>query len=178
MPLWYIPRKRSVKDHRMNRKQICCTVVLTAVVTATGAQQVQTQQQAPPAQPSGTGPEFRSAARRWPGAMDEARARQLYVSNDHADHGRGVDFARQVEQKADDDKRYARSHQRRCRFPEGRLTAAASATSTFRPTCSSRCRSAVRKGTRRSSGSTVASTATGGSRCGRSFARRWNEATW
>ena len=90
----------------MNRKQIYCTVVLTAVVTATGAQQVQTQQQAPPAQPSAQAPS--SAPRgRWPGAMDEDRARQLYVSNDHADHGRGVDFARQVEQKADDDKRYA-----------------------------------------------------------------------
>ena len=90
----------------MNRKQIYCTVVLTAVVTATGAQQVQTQQQAPPAQPSAQAP---SSAPRggWPGAMDEDRARQLYVSNDHADHGRGVDFARQVEQKADDDKRYA-----------------------------------------------------------------------
>ena len=90
----------------MNRKQIYCTVVLTAVVTATGAQQVQTQQQAPPAQPSAQAPG--SAPRGgWPGAMDEDRARKLYVSNDHADHGRDVDFARQVEQKADDDKRYA-----------------------------------------------------------------------
>ena len=90
----------------MNRKQIYCTVVLTAVVTSTGAQQVQTQQQAPPAQPSAQAP---SSAPRggWPGAMDEDRARKLYVSNDHADHGRDVDFARQVEQKADDDKRYA-----------------------------------------------------------------------
>ena len=39
--------------------------------------------------------------------MDEARARQLYVSNDHADHGRGVNFERQIKQKAEDDKRYA-----------------------------------------------------------------------
>ena len=44
---------------------------------------------------------------RWQGPMDEDRARQLYVSNDPADHGRGVDFARQIAQKAEEDGRYA-----------------------------------------------------------------------
>ena len=93
----------------MNRKQLYCAAVLTAAVFATGAQQVQTQQPAPPAQPAvqAPTPQPQGGRGRWSGPMDEDRARQLYVSNDHADHGRGVDYARQVQQKADEDKRYA-----------------------------------------------------------------------
>ena len=93
----------------MNRKQLYCAAVLTAAVFATGAQQVQTQQPAPPAQPAvqAPNPQPQGGRGRWSGPMDEDRARQLYVSNDHADHGRGVDYARQVQQKADEDKRYA-----------------------------------------------------------------------
>ena len=44
---------------------------------------------------------------RWTGPVDEDRARQLYVSNDPADHALGVDFERQIQQKAETDKRYA-----------------------------------------------------------------------
>jgi dipeptidyl aminopeptidase/acylaminoacyl peptidase len=92
----------------MNRRQVSCAAVLTATVTVLGAQQAQTQQQSPP-QPATQAPTAQppSPRGRWSRPMDEDRARQLYVSNDHADHGRGVDFARQIQQKADDDKRYA-----------------------------------------------------------------------
>ena len=38
---------------------------------------------------------------------DDARARQLYVSTDPADHARGYDFERDVKSKADIDRRYA-----------------------------------------------------------------------
>jgi dipeptidyl aminopeptidase/acylaminoacyl peptidase len=93
----------------MTKRQVSCAVVLAAAVTAAGAQQAQTQsappQQPPPQQqpPAQQQPE---RSRGWTGAMDEARARQLYVSNDHEDHGRGVDFERQVRAKQDEDKRY------------------------------------------------------------------------
>ena len=89
----------------MNCKQVWTAVVLTASVSAIGAHQAQTQQQPPakppsqtsaPAQPTPEG----QRSRGYQGEMDEARARQLYVSNDHADHGRGVDFERQIEAKA------------------------------------------------------------------------------
>src|SRR5918993_93872 len=62
-------------------------------------QQAAPQAQAPAPQSGGRGA--------WRGQMDEARARQLYVSNDHADHGRGVNFEDQMEAKAQTDKRYA-----------------------------------------------------------------------
>jgi dipeptidyl aminopeptidase/acylaminoacyl peptidase len=39
--------------------------------------------------------------------MDEERARTLYVSNDPKDHSPGYDFQRDVDQKAEMDKRYA-----------------------------------------------------------------------
>lgn len=101
----------------MNKTQFWCAAALFGATVAIGAQQTQTparpQGQAPaaqqPAQPQQQG---RGGARGggrggWQGPMDEARARQLYVSNDHADHGRGVDFDRQVQQKAETDRRYA-----------------------------------------------------------------------
>ena len=97
----------------MNRNQIWCTAVLAGAVFTIGVQQAQTQQ-APPAQPPAgqrpqqqpAGEEGRGGRGGWQGPMDEARARQLYVSNDHAEHGRGVNFERQVQQKAEEDARY------------------------------------------------------------------------
>lgn len=39
--------------------------------------------------------------------IDQERARRLYVSKDPKDHGLGVDFERQIEAKAETDRRYA-----------------------------------------------------------------------
>jgi dipeptidyl aminopeptidase/acylaminoacyl peptidase len=90
----------------MNKTQFWCAAALFGATVAIGAQQSQppaTQQ--PAGQPTQQG---RGGGRGgWQGEMDEARARQLYVSNDHADHGRGVNFDRQVQEKALEDKRYA-----------------------------------------------------------------------
>ena len=96
----------------MSRNQLWCASVLGAVVFTIGAQQAQTQQAPPaqqkPQQQQQQGEEGGRGGRGgWQGPMDEARARQLYVSNDHAEHGRGVNFERQVQQKAEDDKRQA-----------------------------------------------------------------------
>ena len=89
-------------------KQAWCAAVLMAAVSVVGAQQ--SQQASPPQQQQGrqqpeAGP--RGARGAWQGPMDEARARQLYVSNDPEDQGRGVDFERQIQAKAETDKRYA-----------------------------------------------------------------------
>lgn len=91
-------------------RQVLCSAVFTAAVSVVGAQ-VQTQ---PPPQPQQTRPQQQGGEqpgqrgrRGWQGPMDEARARQLYVSNDHADHGRNVDFERQIQAKAETDRRYA-----------------------------------------------------------------------
>ncbi len=83
----------------MNRRQIGCAAVLMAAVSAMGARQAQTPQ---PAAAQSQGP-----SGRWQHAMDEDRARQLYVSSDPADHSRDVDFAGQIKRKAEDDHRYA-----------------------------------------------------------------------
>ena len=93
----------------MTRKQLSCAAVLFAAVfgMGAGAQQTQTSQSPNRPAPSGQPQEQQRTRGRWNGPMDEERARQLYVSNDPADHSRGVDFARQIEQKAEDDKRYA-----------------------------------------------------------------------
>ena len=98
----------------MNRKQLWVAAMLMATVSAIGAaQQAQTQNPPKPQQPPAQQPPGEQQGRgrggggRWQGPMDEDRARQLYVSNDHAEHGRGVDFARQVQQKAEEDKRAA-----------------------------------------------------------------------
>ncbi|MEO5510741.1 MAG: alpha/beta fold hydrolase [Longimicrobiales bacterium] len=94
----------------MNAKQAWCAVVLLAGVSATGAQQAR-QAPARPQLPSMTeqGPAAEGQRGRggWQGPMDDARARQLYVSNDHADHARNVNFDAQVAAKALTDKRYA-----------------------------------------------------------------------
>jgi dipeptidyl aminopeptidase/acylaminoacyl peptidase len=89
-------------------KQAWCAAVLMAAVSVVGAQQ--SQQASPPQQQQGRQqPEAgqRGARGAWQGPMDEARARQLYVSNDPEDQGRGVDFERQIQAKAETDKRYA-----------------------------------------------------------------------
>jgi len=105
----------------INKQQFWCAALLIAAVTGTASQQAQTTsapqaQSTPPAQQAqppqqgqaGQQPQRGRGGRGgWQGPMDEDRARQLYVSNDHADHGRGVDFDRQVQQKAEEDKRYA-----------------------------------------------------------------------
>jgi dipeptidyl aminopeptidase/acylaminoacyl peptidase len=96
----------------MNRQQLWVAAMLTATVSAIGAQQAQTQNPPKPQPPAGAqqqpaGEQGRGRGGRWQGPMDEDRARQLYVSNDHAEHGRGVDFQRQIDQKAAEDKRTA-----------------------------------------------------------------------
>ena len=103
----------------MNRHQLWCTVVLTTAVSTIAAQQIgsaeprqepraQAQQAQPPQQGQAGQPQRGRGGRGgWQGPMDEARARELYVSNDHADHGRGVNFERQVQQKAEEDKRWS-----------------------------------------------------------------------
>ena len=93
----------------MSRKQAWCAAAIVAAVTTIGAQ-VQTQAPARPPvkeQPGQPSPQGQRGRGGWQGPMDEARARQLYVSNDHADHGRGVNFERQIQAKAATDKRYA-----------------------------------------------------------------------
>jgi dipeptidyl aminopeptidase/acylaminoacyl peptidase len=99
----------------MNSKQAWCAAALMAAVTVVGAQ-VQSQPaqsgqsqaaQPPQQQPPAEGQRGRGGRGGWRGEMDEARARQLYVSNDHADHGRGVNFEAQIQRKAETDKRYA-----------------------------------------------------------------------
>jgi dipeptidyl aminopeptidase/acylaminoacyl peptidase len=59
------------------------------------------QQQPAPAEPQ-AGRGQRPAVK-----MDPERAERLYVSNDPADHSRGVDFERAVKEKAEIDRRYA-----------------------------------------------------------------------
>ena len=97
----------------MNRNQLWCAAVLAAVVLTIGAQ-AQSQQASPPQQPPPQRPQQQPqeegrggrGGRGWPGPMDEARARQLYVSNDHADHPR-ANFENQIKAKAEQDKRQA-----------------------------------------------------------------------
>ncbi|MBA2302917.1 MAG: S9 family peptidase [Acidobacteria bacterium] len=96
----------------INRNRGWCAAAFVASVSAMGAQTVQTPQSTPPAVRQPTGQQEPAAAGQrgrggWQGSMDEARARELYVSNDHADHARNVNFERQVQAKAETDKRYA-----------------------------------------------------------------------
>lgn len=86
------------------RPYVPVTVIGVALVIASAA--AQAPQTAPPTQtrPAGQAPQ---AVRQRPQApMDEARARQLYVSNRHEDHALGYDFQRDVDAKAKDDARY------------------------------------------------------------------------
>ena len=70
--------------------------IAAASVLHAGAQ----QQQPAPAAPA-------PAGQRPQAQMDPERARRLYVSNDPKDHGLGANFERQVQAKAETDKRYA-----------------------------------------------------------------------
>ena len=99
----------------MNSTQAWCAAALMAAVTVVGAQ-VQSQPaqsgqgqaaQPPQQQRPAQGQRGRGGRGGWQGEMDEARARQLYVSNDHADHGRNVNFEAQIRRKAETDRRYA-----------------------------------------------------------------------
>ena len=87
-------------------RQAWCAAALMAAVSVVGAQQAQAPAAAKPA-PAAQTPEGARGRGGWQGPMDEARARQLYVSNDHADHGRNVNFERQIQAKAETDRRYA-----------------------------------------------------------------------
>ena len=96
----------------MNRSQVRLAGALVVAATALAAQQTLPsaaagQQSPTAARPAPDQPQERGRGGRWQGPLDEDRARQLYVSNEHADHGRGVDFERQIQQKAEEDKRYA-----------------------------------------------------------------------
>lgn len=71
--------------------------VLSAALTAS-ALPASAQQPTPAPTPAAQRPQVE---------MDAARARRLYVSNDPKDHGLGVDFERQVQAKAETDRRYA-----------------------------------------------------------------------
>jgi dipeptidyl aminopeptidase/acylaminoacyl peptidase len=72
-------------------------VLLSAAVAAASIVPASAQQPAPAA-PAATRPQPE---------MDPERARRLYVSNDPKDHGIGVNFDRQVQAKAETDRRYA-----------------------------------------------------------------------
>lgn len=99
----------------LNRRTASYTLAATLIAAGTILAQgcMQSGQATPPprTQPSAPQPQApavqgRGARGGWQGPMDEARARQLYVSNDHADHGRGVNFERQIQEKAEEDKRW------------------------------------------------------------------------
>ena len=94
----------------MSRNQFWCASALAALVFTFGAQHARTEQaqQAPPAQQKPPQGEEggRGGGRGWQGPMDEARARQLYVSNDHADHPRR-NHENDIKSKAEQDARQA-----------------------------------------------------------------------
>lgn len=80
-------------------------VIMVAAVTTIGAQQQQTstpQTSAPAGQAQGQG-----RGQRPPVTMDPERAERLYVSTDHADHSRGVDFDRAIKARQETEQRYA-----------------------------------------------------------------------
>ena len=82
------------------------TLTGLALVAATAA--VAAQQSPPSPAPA----QFSQAGRERPEpATDPNRERELYVSNDPADHSRGYDFARDIEAKAAADERYAKASQ-------------------------------------------------------------------
>jgi dipeptidyl aminopeptidase/acylaminoacyl peptidase len=81
-------------------------VVFTPAGPGTSADQ--TPPQRPPSTPpaGGTGAAPAGRANRPVQEMDPARAQALYVSNDPKDHARGYDFQRDMDRKAQIDKRY------------------------------------------------------------------------
>jgi dipeptidyl aminopeptidase/acylaminoacyl peptidase len=86
----------------MNRSTVAfaCAAIAAASVLSASAQQPPTSPAAPAAaQPPRPAPPQP--------AMDPERARRLYVSKDPKDHGLGVNFERQIQAKAETDRRYA-----------------------------------------------------------------------
>jgi dipeptidyl aminopeptidase/acylaminoacyl peptidase len=83
-------------------------VVLIAAACATlSAQQLQTTQTTQTVQTPAGETQGRGRGRRPPVKMDPDRAERLYVSNDPADHSRGVNFEAAIQNKAQIDARYA-----------------------------------------------------------------------
>src|SRR5436190_22260963 len=86
------------------RLRVIAFAILAGGVTAAGQQ----PPARPPAQPPTTASTPAQARPERPQVpMDPERARQLYVSKDPKDQSPAVDFARQVQAKAETDKRYA-----------------------------------------------------------------------
>jgi dipeptidyl aminopeptidase/acylaminoacyl peptidase len=87
----------------MNRSPVafaCAAIAVASVLSASARQQPPASPATPPAaQPT------RQASP--PPPMDPERARALYVSKDPNDHAVGVNFERQIQAKAETDRRYA-----------------------------------------------------------------------
>jgi dipeptidyl aminopeptidase/acylaminoacyl peptidase len=81
---------------------IAATSVAVACTTLLGQQQT-TQPPSGRGQGQGQG---QGRPARPPVKMDPARAERLYVSNDSADHGRGVDFEAQIKSRLETERRY------------------------------------------------------------------------
>src|SRR5262245_35066191 len=77
------------------------SVLVSALLLSLGAAAPAGQQAAQPPASSG------SARPRADAPMDPERARRLYVSNDPADHARGVNYQRDIDEKVQTDARYA-----------------------------------------------------------------------
>jgi dipeptidyl aminopeptidase/acylaminoacyl peptidase len=80
-------------------RALCVTLLLVVHSVRPAGEQAQSAQQSQTAQPE-------TPARPQP-QVDPDRARVLYVSKDPADHALGYDFQRDVERKAETDRRYA-----------------------------------------------------------------------
>ena len=78
---------------------VSAAIAVTSVISASG-------QQSPPPQPAAPAPPAQPVPRPQP-EIDAERARRLYVSKDPKDHGLGVNFDRQIQAKAETDRRYA-----------------------------------------------------------------------
>jgi dipeptidyl aminopeptidase/acylaminoacyl peptidase len=78
---------------------LCVACAALAAEGSTRQQQQQPPRQRPPVEAPPGAPAPRIA--------DEARARQLYVSNDPKDHSPGYDFQRDIDNKSENDRRYA-----------------------------------------------------------------------
>ena len=90
----------------MNRKYAWCAAALIASFSAMGAEQATSTGSS--TQPTQARPQAQGGRGQRPVVpMKEDRARQLYVSNDPEDHSPGTDFQRQIQQKAEIDRRYA-----------------------------------------------------------------------
>jgi dipeptidyl aminopeptidase/acylaminoacyl peptidase len=86
----------------------CAAVLLAAACATLFAQTPQTTQTTQTAQtPPADDTQGRGRGQRPPVKMDPERAERLYVSNDSADHSRGVNFEAAIKGKAEIDRRYA-----------------------------------------------------------------------